>query len=277
MEVSPLSKSLIQAQLSQNRDERYFHPSEATGCSLAIWFRKMEARGKLLRPGISFPANMLAIFKVGHLLHEWIQEVVVEEGLCDESGIERPIRDEERRITGSIDILLPERADMEYHHIFPAGPSRVVDIKTCSWKSFTTHRYPERAHIIQTSIYCEYVGVDDISILYFCKDGGGFDIWLDEVGIEQAQKMGVPIKDRRDPHRLPIRMVHFKKDEAAVQQAFKKFEDIQERIERQSPPAPEHDPRERFSNCHECPYRYHCREETGRDHPDLGPAPWSTR
>lgn len=274
MSKNPIALSLVRENLDQDRDERYFHPSEATGCSLQIWFRKMEARGFLKYPGVPFDANLLAIFKVGHLIHAWLQEVVVEYGLCGPEGIEAPIKDEERKITGSIDILLEERDDMEYHDIFPAGPKRVVDIKSCSWKSFSTHRYPERAHVIQTSIYCHYVGAEDISILYLCKDGGSFDMWIDEIGIESARKMGIILQHERDPFRLPLRVVHFKKDDAAVQAAFEKFATIQEAIERKVPPMPEYDPRERFAPCQSCPYRYHCREETRREHPGLGLAPW---
>lgn len=274
---NPIANALVEKSRNQPRDESYFHPSEATGCSTAVWYKKMEGRGKLLRPGVPFDAATLAIFEIGHMIHGWVQGIFVEKGLCGEDGIEVPIHDDVRKITGSIDILLPERDDMEYHEIVPAGPARVVDIKSCSWTSFSSHRYPEQSHVVQTSLYCHYTGLEDITILYICKDGGKFDGWLEETGLDQARRMGIRIQSKDDPARMPLRCVNFKKDEAAVQRTFEKFAKLEEALASRIAPVPEYDPRERWSPCQKCQYRYHCREAFGRDHPGLGPAPWDKR
>jgi CRISPR/Cas system-associated exonuclease Cas4 (RecB family) len=265
--MNPITKILTDERHSHIRDETYFHPSEATNCGLAIWFKKKEALGKLLSSGEPLSTNTYLIFRIGDLVHAWLQHGVVELGLCDQSGIEKPFKDEERHITGSIDIFLPERDDMEYEEMFPAGPSRVVDIKTCSLKSFTNDRFPKFEHKVQTSIYCYYMGVEDITIVYICKDGGRFDLWLEETDPEIVKLMGIPFTEGDE--RCSVRVVHFKKDQTLVDRTFEKFAKIKQCLDLDIPPQPEFEPRERFSPCLSCAYRYHCRKLTGRVHPDL--------
>lgn len=253
-----LAKILLDEYRCQDRDERYFHPSEATRCSLEIWFKKLEALGELRTAGIPPTANLLLIFRIGHLIHEYIQEKFIERGICEPEDIEKRIHDEERRVTGSIDAFIPGP-----HPIFP-GP-RVLDIKTCSWNSFHKDRFPKHEHVVQTSIYADYMGVEDISVYYVCKDGGRFDMWLEEVGVEEAKRLGVLIHNEDDPMRIATRVVHFKKDQAAVDRAFRKFAMIQEKIEARIPPEAEYDHRERFSPCKSCAYRFQCAELIGRE------------
>lgn len=267
--MNPLSAHLVRASVSQERDETYYHPSEATQCSLQVWFRKMEARGKLRYSGTSFNASTLLIFQVGHLMHGWVQNALVKDGIIAESNIERPIKDEDYKVTGSIDIYAEAMETDEYEELLPKGPARIVDIKSCSWTSFSTHHYPEFAHIVQTSIYAHYTGLEDITIWYICKDGGKFDNWLAEVGIEKAKKMGVVITDPNDPLKMPIRVVHFKKDQRLVDQSLEKFRSIENHIQNNTYPMPEREPTEKYSDCLSCAFRYHCQELTGRYHPDI--------
>lgn len=262
MKTDPLAKQLLNEYHRSNRDESYFHPSEATRCSLEIWFRKLEGQGKLKSAGLPPSANLLLIFQFGHLMHDYIQRGFVEQGICGQEDIEKPIKDEERKITGSIDIFVPGP-----HPIYP-GP-RIVDIKTCSWNSFHKDRFPKYDHVVQTSIYAHYMGTKDISVYYVCKDGGKFDGWIEETGLEKAKLLGVDIESYDDPNRISSRTVHFKRDDQAVERAFKKFAWLDEKIKDRVPPEPEYDPRERYSPCLSCAYRYQCRDLTGRDHPDL--------
>jgi CRISPR/Cas system-associated exonuclease Cas4 (RecB family) len=200
---------------------------------------------------------MMRFFQLGHIIHEWIQGQYVRAGLVDESGIEYPIKDEAHRVTGHIDLWLERE-------------KRVIDIKTASWSSFSKYEIPKYEHRVQTSIYADQVGAEEIEIRYVCKDGGGLDMFLDGLSPAELEELEICATGVDDPMRLAERVTRFKPEPELATQAYEKFARIERSIERGVPPTPEYSPTTRFSPCKSCEFRYACRDLTGRDHPDIG-------
>ena len=249
LEVYP--QFLRHEEIQSNRDETKFHPSEATNCSLAVWFLKRHARGLTLLKPAPQHANLLMIFRIGHLVHHWVQGHYVRTGICEPNGIEYQILDEKRGITGSIDLLTKEK---------------VIDLKTCSWKVFSG-KIPKHEHIVQTSIYAHYTGRDWIEVHYIAKDSGKLWNWVEGVDTEAMGMLPV------SSEQVPIRVAGFHPREDLVYKAFEKFAQIETAIQADSPPDPEFSPMEPASPCSLCQWRYHCRDLMGRHHPSLGATP----
>ena len=110
-----------------------------------------------------FPPNVLALFELGHWVHEKLQGTFKEMGILIADEVR--VRHKELQISGSADGIV----DIP----MPDGTKKrgVLEIKTMSLTAFFTEpEKPKREHLWQLNCYMMCLGIDRGVLLYYCKD-----------------------------------------------------------------------------------------------------------
>jgi hypothetical protein len=155
----------LQSEADQDSHTEYdaytFHPSQAAMCKRQMVLSKL---------GISKPSpKLLGIFRVGTLIHEWLEENLPAN--LDTSNIEV-----ERSVSTTLatDSKLPDIEVVGHSDLYIPEKDCVVDYKTQSgWYYFDPRKHKveneKRRHLAQLNLYMECIGAQNGKLVYIDK------------------------------------------------------------------------------------------------------------
>lgn len=192
---------------NKRQPDGYWHPSSISGCPTAAVY---EYLGFVL-PGAPFDARLLRIFDTGHAVHHMLQNQSIKAGIVpqiswpetvtDKQGvilrkqgdvcyaIEVPIKDEQHRLKGTLDIIF----DI-------TGLRFTGEVKSKHSSSFAKMTDAQEDHKIQAISYHwkaldnGWVNTDYAVCLYFSKD----DAHIAEYKVPVTEKRITEIKEKLD-------------------------------------------------------------------------------
>lgn len=139
---------------SKPKTEGRYYPSEIGTCIRKIWYSYKYPQ--------EVKADLLKIFHVGNMMHDFVAEVLKSEKNPDVELLrsEMPLRleIEDLVISGRVDDLLLLKAD---------GKNLLVEVKSAKTISFQVK--PSRHHVMQLQLYMHATGVHNGIILYLDK------------------------------------------------------------------------------------------------------------
>ena len=194
----PSMIQVIQGVMQRRREERrWFRPSGFGGCRRSQVFFYLKTAEEPPQPD----DTLSMILETGTALHSMVQR-----WLAEHPGVffvpEVPVWLPELEIQGSSDGLLMFRRADKYGSIYRWG----FELKTIGPSGFDALSKPKPEHVVQATIYAKLMGVQWITILYYCKGTSRlkeFHVQVDEGIWEQVKERVAYLKDHIHHGTLP--------------------------------------------------------------------------
>jgi len=147
------------------KNDGHFHPS--SHCFTDPYDLWLYKQGRLAPSPIS-PA-LRRTFDVGHMVHGYLESIVIHMGLVKKTNVERHVTHE---ITTQYGIVIGSGTGDMIDVQIPGYGSWLVDIKTMNKTEFEQGGRAEtlKKWNAQVSCYMDWFGADKAMILAFCKD-----------------------------------------------------------------------------------------------------------
>lgn len=220
--ITPIIEEHLKKQRELKKEERgtkreYFYASDGlledknnSTCPRKLFYEFSDEEPEEL------DIDTLKNFAVGDVLHEWIQEILVNEKKAEiiedetihynDNGHPLKIKDEKNQIIIKDPVEIHGRMDVQ---IKEKGEPYIVEIKTIkAGQFFYLKGGPKPGHKLQIQLYMHDKGVKKGILFYINKDTGAFKEFLieyDKEYVEKALKKFEEVKQMIDSGKIPER------------------------------------------------------------------------